>query len=114
MRAIDEWRAKAVRSLAHKLENSRNPDRQRAAIDAWLNTLNSLESTPLSVAGRVAYLIKVGLNSMHAFHLAWAEYLGADVLVTTDDRFLSQCAQFVDIIDIRVLNPVSLAVELMI
>ena len=49
---------------------------------------------------------------MDAYHLAWAEYLQADVLVTTDNRFLSQAGQLDDIMKVRVLNPVSLAAEL--
>ena len=51
LQAVADDRAKAVRSLAHQLENSRNPDSRRAgAVAAWLDTLNPIESTPRSVA----------------------------------------------------------------
>jgi len=79
---------------------------------AWLNTLNPLESTPRSVAERVAYLTAAGFEAMDAYHLAWAEHLRADMLVTTDDGFLSQCSRCGGMIKVRVLNPVTVAVEM--
>ena len=113
LQAVADGRAKAVRSLAHQLENSRNPDSRRAgAVNAWLNTLNPIESTPRSVAKRVRRLTAAGFEPMDAYHLAWAEYLRADVLATTDDGFLSRFSRFGDIMETRVLNPVTLAGEL--
>jgi predicted nucleic acid-binding protein len=49
---------------------------------------------------------------MDAFHLAWAEYLKADVLVTTDSQFLSKCRLLGDKIKVRVINPLSMVQEL--
>jgi predicted nucleic acid-binding protein len=113
LQAVADGRVKPVRSLAHQLENSRNPDSRRAgAVAAWLNTLNPIEPTPRPVAERVAQLTDAGFKAMDAYHLAWAEHLQADVLVTTDDGFLSQSSRSGDIMKVRVLNPVGLAVEL--
>jgi len=113
LQAVADGRAKAVRSLAHQLENSRNPDSRRArAVAAWLDTLDPIESTPRSVAERVGRLAAAGFEAMDAYHLAWAENPRADVLVTTDDRFLSQFNRLGDIMKTRVLNPVTLATEL--
>jgi len=113
LQAVADGRAKAVRSLAHELENSRNPDSRRAAaVRAWLDTLNPIESTPQSVAERVRRLAEAGFGAMDAYHLAWAEYLRADLLVTTDDGFLSQCRRLGDIMKTRVLDPVTLIAEL--
>ena len=64
------------------------------------------------MAERVAYLTAAGFEAMDAYHLAWAEYLRADVLVTTDDGFLSQFSRFGGMIKVRVLNPVTVAVEM--
>ena len=77
-----------------------------------MNTLNPIESTPRSVAERVDRLAEAGFEAMDAYHLGWAEHLRADVLVTTDDRFLSQYSRLGDIMKTRVLNPVTLAAEL--
>jgi len=113
LQAVADGRAKAVRSLAHQLENSRNPDLRRAgAVNGWLSTLNPLELTPRSVAKRAGQLAAAGFEPMDGYHLAWAEYLGAEVLATTDDGFLSQFSRSGDIMKTRVLNPVALAGEL--
>lgn len=113
LQATTEGRIQAIRSLAHDLENSRNPDARRArAVGTWLNTLSPVESTPRSVVEHVERLAASGLRVMDAYHLAWAEHLEADVLVTTDDAFASQCGRLGDIIRVRVMNPVALAGEL--
>lgn len=113
LQAATYGRITIIRSLAHELENARNPDARRArAVGAWLNTLNPIEATPSSVAQRVKQFASAGLQALDAYHLAWAEYLQTDALVTTDDRFLSQCKRLGDIIELRVVNPVSLATEL--
>ncbi len=87
LEAVADGRLEAVRSLAHELENSRNPDLRRArVVGSWLEALNPVEVTPEPVAEQADQLVRRGLRAMDAYHLAWAEYLGADTLVTTDDR----------------------------
>ncbi len=111
--AVADGRLEAVRSLAHELENSRNHDLRRArVVGSWLESLNPLEVTPNSVAQQADQLIHRGLGAMDAYHLAWAEYLGADTLVTTDDRFLSKAAHLKGIIKVRLVDPITLAKEL--
>lgn len=113
LREVAEGRIKAVRSVAHELENSRNPDVRRAgAVGAWLQTLNTLELTPKAVVDAVRRLQTSGLGTMDAYHLAWAEYLETDVLVTTDDRFRSQAGRLGDIIKVRVIDPIALVGDL--
>ena len=113
LQVVADGRTNAVRSLAHELENSRNPDDRRAkAVGAWLNTLNPIEPTPRAVAAQAERLVTAGFGAMDAYHLAWAHHLEADVLVTTDDGLLSQSRQLADIISIRVLDPIAVAAEL--
>ena len=115
LQAVDEGRAQAVRSVVHDLENSRNPDKRRAAtVAAWLSSLNPTQETPQPVADLLHRLIQAGLPSLDAFHLAWAEHLRADVLVTTDSRFLSKCQALGDRIRVRVrvVSPLALVEEL--
>jgi predicted nucleic acid-binding protein len=111
--AIRDGRIQTVRSPAHELENSQNPDSRRAAaVSAWLDLLNPLEPTPPSVAERTRFLVDAGFGQLDAFHLAWAEYLGVDSFVTTDDQLIARAARAPAIISLRVLNPVSLIAEL--
>jgi predicted nucleic acid-binding protein len=113
LEAVADGRLEAVRSLAHELENSRNPDLRRAkVVGSWLESLNPLGVTPKQVADKTERLVAAGLATMDAYHLAWAEYLAADVLVTTDDRFLSKANRLTDIIKVRLVDPITLVREL--
>jgi len=113
LKSVAEGRAEAVRSIAHQAENSRNPDERRSrAVSMWLETLNPLEETSPVVSSRTSVLHESGLGPIDAFHLAWAEHLKADVLVTTDDDFRAKASQPDVMSTVRVLDPVSLVGEL--
>ena len=113
LKFVAEGKAEGVRSVAHEAENSHNPDTRRSgAVAKWLKTLNKLEETPPSVSTRTSVLHGFGLGPLDAFHLAWAEHLHADVLVTTDDDFLAKASRPAVSSTVRVVDPVSLAGEL--
>lgn len=113
LRSVAEGRAVAVRSIAHQAENSRNPDGRRSrAVGIWLETLNPLEEAPPGVSSRTSALHECGLGPIDAFHLAWAEHLKADVLVTTDDDFRSKASRPEVASTVRILDPVSFVGEL--
>ncbi|MCI0352054.1 MAG: PIN domain-containing protein, partial [Acidobacteriales bacterium] len=91
LKLVADGKLEAVRSIAHDLENSLNHDARRAAaVQEWLDRLNPVDRTPRSVANHYRKFRKAGLAQMDAFHLAWAEHLGAEALITTDDRFISK------------------------
>ncbi len=113
LRAVAEVRLHAVRSVAHDLENEVNPDARRAAaVAAWLCRLNPIKPTPAQVRELVARLLPSALKPLDAYHLAWADYLDADVLVTYDDRFLAGAKKVVDLVRVRVVDPVSFVEEI--
>ncbi len=113
LRAVDEGRLHAVRSVAHNLENELNPDARRAAaVAAWLCRLNPIEPTPVQVRELVARLPPSSLKPLDAYHLAWADYLEADALVTCDDRFLAGAKKVVGLVRVRVVDPVSFVEEI--
>jgi predicted nucleic acid-binding protein len=113
LKAVAEGRAQAVRSIAHQTENSHNPDERRSgAVALWLGTLNRLEETPPAVSSRTATLHESGLGPIDAYHLAWAEFLKADVLVTTDDDFRAKASRPGLTSTVRVLDPASCVGEL--
>jgi predicted nucleic acid-binding protein len=113
LRWIAEGRVEAVRSIAHQTENSHNPDARRSrAVAAWLETLNRVEETPSGVSRRTSQLHGSGLGPIDAFHLAWAEHLKADILVTTDDDFRTKASRPGVSSHVRVLDPVSVVGEL--
>jgi predicted nucleic acid-binding protein len=102
-----------VRTLAHDLENSRNPDRNRArAVRVWLEGLNPAFAAGRDVLELTIALSNAGLRPLDAFHLAWAQALGADVFVTTDDRLRSHATRVSGKISFRIIDPISFAREL--
>jgi len=104
LQAIAAGHLQALRSPAHEIENEQNPDAERAAaVAGWLDRLNPLAKTPAAVAARVAELHAAGLKSFDAYHVAWAEHLAADVLLTTDDPLLAFCGRQASIIKVRVV-----------
>jgi hypothetical protein len=110
--AVDDQRLDAVQSAAHVGENARNPDRRRAAaVASWLSGLNPLTTTPGMVINRIIGLTGAGFSVLDAAHIAWAEFLKADVLVTVDDDLLKK-AKRTSAIMVRVVNPVDLVQEL--
>ena len=110
--AVADGELTAVRSVVHALENARNPDRRRAAyVASWLSNLNPLEVTPPSVVEQVHRLEAAGLHLMDAFHVAWAEHLQADALITTDDHLLSWAGQHDEIANVRVVDPLAFVRE---
>lgn len=112
VREVDEHRLEAVRSLAHEMENSRNTNLNRAnSVAAWLDTLNPLEPQPQVVAQRATSLQQAGFRLMDALHIAWAEYLKADLLVTVDDYLLARSRRTQGIM-VKVQEPVGLVRDL--
>lgn len=89
-------------------EVRRNPSMERR-VEA--QTLLSLAETRIEVDGKIALraqtLAGLGYGPFDALHLAAAESVSADALLTTDDRLLKRAASKSGSPQIRVRNPVS-------
>ena len=59
----------------------------------------------LEVGDRAKFLNSLGYGEFDALHLAIAERANADLLLTTDDRFLRQAARGLGNPSVRVANP---------
>jgi predicted nucleic acid-binding protein len=55
---------------------------------------------------RARQLVSRGLGAADAVHVASAEALGADVLLTCDDRLLRRGRKLADELGVRIVNPV--------
>lgn len=62
---------------------------------------------------RAKELEKLGFKSFDALHIACAEKGDADILLTTDDIFLSKALQGRNILKVRVENPLRWLMEVM-
>ena len=103
-----------VRGAALDLENDQNPLPQRAAkVRLWLQGLPLLDTTVTAVADRTQELVDLGFKGFDALHLASAEFVGAEVLCTCDDRLLATARRHGPILKIRVVNPLDLVHEVL-
>ena len=98
-----EWSA----STALAAELRRNPDsNKRQDALALLSHAGPLVSPSASTIQRAKLLENAGYGAFDALHLAFAEQVRADALLTTDDRFIRQASRHVGNPVIPVLNPV--------
>jgi predicted nucleic acid-binding protein len=108
-------RAKAIQwssSTALKAETSSNPDAERRhEVEALL--LLATDSIPLNsqIIQRAKELEALGYGAFDALHTSSAEAGAAEVLLTTDDRFIKRAARAVGSPRVRVLNPVEWLLE---
>lgn len=105
-------RVRWLTSAVVDLEAGRNPDPGRRVLVARLTTLaTDRAGWTVSDRPRALALEAAGLGSFDALHLAAAERGGADVLLTTDDRFVRRAARLDPGSPVRVLNPVTWLTE---
>ena len=101
-----------VRMPAQLLENSLNPVRwRRDAVDLWLRQGVIEPVAEQTLASRVSDLIGMGFKNFDAPHLASAEAVGAEVLLTVDGRFLRKAQARAADLRVRVVSPITLVQE---
>lgn len=103
---IESGHDELVWSTALTLENEADPEpepRIEVAKYALLAATASLSLSP-EIESRARRLSAVGLGSLDAVHLAFAEAARCNVLVTCDDRFVRRARAAGALI--RILNPI--------
>lgn len=98
-----EWKA----SRALEVELLQNPDlaKRTDSLDL-LSYAGSVLRGSEEVRQRGRQLAEAGYGVFDALHLAYAEEMQVDVLLTTDDRFIRQAARRLGNPSVRVVNPV--------
>lgn len=79
---------------------------RRDGILRFLSYCSSFQPLTPAVEHRGIELNRLGFKRLDALHLAAAEAMTADVLLTTDDQFLRRATQHSTQLTITVLNPV--------
>jgi predicted nucleic acid-binding protein len=98
-----EW----LSSTALEAETGNNPDPERRG-QVQVLLLLATSTVPLDgqIVQRAKELEAAGYGAFDALHLSSAEAGFAEVLLTTDDRFIKKAARGVGLPRVRVLNPV--------
>lgn len=98
-----EWWSSTVLSA----ETSNNPDAERRyEVEALLLLATDTILLDSQIVRRAEELEALGYGAFDALHLSSAEAGSAEVLLTTDDRFVRRAARGVGSPRVRVLNPV--------
>jgi hypothetical protein len=113
--AIESDQVQFVRSSALMVENSLNSIRERASrVDRWLRAAPiSQPSDAKQFELRIAELMRLGLKSFDASHVACAELIRADIFATCNDRLLTAAHRSTDQIRVPVKGIVELAQEVL-
>jgi len=95
-----------IGSEALDLESSQNPDTdRRRKVEAFLSAATSKVTVGAGERQRGRDLESLGLQAFDALHIACAESAGAEVLLTTNDRFRKKAARLQNKLALRVENP---------
>ena len=109
-------RAKAFEWLSNaalNAETSKNPDEERRSeVEVLLLLATKTISIDGQIIQRATELEAHGYGGFDALHLSAAEAGRADILLTTDDRFIKKAGRAVGSPRVRVLNPVEWLLEL--
>jgi predicted nucleic acid-binding protein len=101
-----------ISSEALEDEARRTPAMERRVeVETLLSLASSTVAVDDAVAQRARELAIAGYGLFDALHLAAAESAGADVLLSTDDRFIKRAARDMGNPRIPVRNPVSWSKE---
>jgi predicted nucleic acid-binding protein len=96
-----------VSSEITKVEIDANPDAEhRASIRLYLPDERGILKLTEPVVKRAALLQQLGIKRADALHVAAAEALNADVLLSCDDRLCRLAYRKRVILQVRVVNPV--------
>lgn len=114
LRAVEEGMLVWFSSEALLFEIHKCPDEvRRAAVLALCSRASSRLAANEDVRRRAAEHHAAGLRPLDALHLACAEAGGAQVLLTTDDRFVAGAARLLPASPVRVLNPIAYEQEVL-
>ncbi len=114
LRAVTDGRLAWIVSDVILFEVSRCPDEaRRERVGTLCRTASERVILSEAVGRRARELRAQGFRDLDALHLASAEQGGAQVLITTDDRFIRAAQTLQPPSPVRVANPVVYALEVM-
>jgi predicted nucleic acid-binding protein len=98
--------------LDFELNQITNNEKQEKVKDFYEQTINAEIGYNDTIFKRVKELSeKTNIRTLDRFHLCFAENAGADVLLTTDDKFEKECSKLN--LNMKVMNPLNFLMEAM-
>jgi len=100
-----KWYLVVSEVIDYEITVTPDPERKEK-VGAFTNLAHERIDVDEGVKKRANYLVSIGFKSFDALHLACAESVVAEVLLTTDDKFLSKAKKRKNSLRVRVENPV--------
>jgi predicted nucleic acid-binding protein len=99
-------------ALEIEIEQIGNIEKQEKIKIFYAQTINKKIEYNVDILKRVKELSEQSrIRTLDKFHLIFAEYAGADILLTTDDKFEKACSKLN--LHVRVMNPLNYLLEAM-
>jgi predicted nucleic acid-binding protein len=93
-----------------EIEQIGNIEKREKVKNFYGQTINGKKGYNMDILKRVKELSEQSnIRTLDRFHLSFAEYTGADVLLTTDDKFIKACSRLK--LNIKVMNPLNFLLE---
>jgi len=108
----EEWLGVSSEAVEFEIDNDTNSDR-RTEIQNLDNQSQKFVVIENDQEARALELQNYGFGAFDALHVACAEYAGADVLLTVDDRFLRIAKRLQNSLAVRIANPVVWLMEVL-
>jgi len=95
-----------IGGFAGEAEIRKIPDdeKRRTAEQSYKESIDDNIKLSAQIITRAVSLNLMGMGKMDSFHLAAAEAAGADVLITTDEKFIRKCKNR-NITAVKVIDP---------
>lgn len=103
-----EWIGSEV--LSYEIDQTPDQNRRLRVKSLMTNITRRVPLEPTTVT-RAEEVQQLGFRTYDALHVASAERGGADVLMTTDDRFVRSASRNAGRLDVRVSNPLTWIAE---
>jgi len=95
-----------IGGFAGEAEIRKIPDdeKRRTAEQSYRESIDDNIKLSAQIITRAVSLNLMGMGKMDSFHLAAAEAAGADILITTDEKFIRKCKNR-NITTVKVIDP---------
>jgi predicted nucleic acid-binding protein len=108
LRRIEDGLHQLLASSYLLIEIRKNPDiEHQTEVLNGLRRLATIARGTVAIETRARHLESLGLRTFDALHVAAAEAVNADCLLTTDDRLLNFGQRNATVLAVRIANPIA-------